>query len=77
MIPMRRTWYVKPRGTRWSVIRQDGIHAESLHDHKDDAIARGLELSQRHRGRLRVKGTGTDESSSSATFHPRALRSRS
>ncbi|MDX6565682.1 MAG: hypothetical protein QOE10_1344 [Gaiellales bacterium] len=56
MIPMRRTWFVKPRGTRWSVIRQDGLYADSLDDRKDDAIARGLELSKRHRGRLRVKG---------------------
>jgi hypothetical protein len=56
VIPMRRTWFVKPRGIRWSVIRQDGIYADRLHDSKDDAIARGLELSQRHRGRLRVKG---------------------
>jgi hypothetical protein len=24
MIPMRRTWYVTPRGVRWSVMRQDG-----------------------------------------------------
>jgi hypothetical protein len=39
VIPMRRTWYVKPRGIRWSVIRQDGIYADSLHDSKDDAIA--------------------------------------
>jgi hypothetical protein len=42
MIPMRRTWFVKPRGTRWSVIRQDGLYADSLDDRKDDAIARGL-----------------------------------
>jgi hypothetical protein len=41
---------------RPSVMRQDGLSADSLHDSKDDAIARGLELSQRHRGRLRVKG---------------------
>ncbi|HEV7567524.1 MAG TPA: DUF2188 domain-containing protein [Microbacteriaceae bacterium] len=55
MIPRRRTWYVKQRGTRWCVIRQDGLYADSLHEHKDEAIARGLELSQRYRGRLRVK----------------------
>jgi hypothetical protein len=56
VIPIRRTWYVEPRGARWSVIRQDALAADSLHDNKDDAIARGLELSQRHRGRLRVRG---------------------
>ena len=56
MIPMRRTWYVKQRGVRWSVIREDGIDADSLHDSKDDAIARALELTQQHRGQLRVQG---------------------
>jgi hypothetical protein len=56
MIPIRRTWYVEPRGARWSVTRENAPFADSLHDSKDDAIARGLELSQRHRGRLCVRG---------------------
>ena len=52
----RRTWYVKPRGRRWAVQRQDARFADSLHDTKDAAIARGVELGQRAEGRLRIKG---------------------
>jgi hypothetical protein len=55
-IPWRtRTWYVKPRGRRWSVQRQDAARAESLHDTREHAIARGIEIGQRAHGRLRVK----------------------
>jgi hypothetical protein len=43
----RRTWYVKPRGRRWAVQRQDSQMADNLHDTKDAAIARGIEISQR------------------------------
>jgi hypothetical protein len=55
-VPWRkRTWYVKPRGRRWAVQRQDASVAESLHDSKDDAIARGIEVGKRANGRVRVK----------------------
>jgi hypothetical protein len=50
-----RTWFVEPRGRRWSVRRQDAIYAESLHDDKQDAIARGIDLGRRAGGRCRVK----------------------
>jgi hypothetical protein len=53
---MRRTWYVKQRGSRWAVQRQGASHADSLHEDKEDAIARGLELGRRNHGRLRIKG---------------------
>jgi hypothetical protein len=52
----RRTWYVKPRGRRWAVQRQDAASADSLHDTREAAITRGVELGQRAQGRLRVKG---------------------
>ena len=51
----RRTWFVEPRGRRWSVRRQDAIHADSVHDSKEDAIARGIDLGRRAGGRCRVK----------------------
>jgi hypothetical protein len=51
----RRTWFVEPRGRRWSVRREDAMYADSLHDHKDDAIARGIDLGRRAGGRCRVK----------------------
>jgi hypothetical protein len=54
--PPRLTWYVKRRGPRWVVIRGDGLHAESLHDHREDAIARAAEICQRVGGTLRIKG---------------------
>jgi hypothetical protein len=57
MTPLyRRTWYVKPRGRRWALQRQDAQSADSLHDRKEDAIARGIEIVERNRGRLRIKG---------------------
>jgi hypothetical protein len=37
------------------VRRQDAIYAESLHDDKQDAIARGIDLGRRAGGRCRVK----------------------
>jgi hypothetical protein len=52
----KRTWYVKPRGRRWAVQRQDARTADSLHDSKEAAISRGIDLGQRARGCLRVKG---------------------
>jgi hypothetical protein len=51
----RRTWFVEPRGRRWSVRRQDAINADSVHDFKEDAIARGIDLGRRAKGRCRVK----------------------
>jgi hypothetical protein len=51
----RRTWLVKQRGQRWCVQRQDGTHADSLHERKEDAIARGADLGARAHGRLIVK----------------------
>jgi hypothetical protein len=50
-----RTWFVEARGRRWSVRREDALSADSLHDHKADAIARGIDLARRARGRCRVK----------------------
>ena len=56
MTPLhRRTWYVKSRGRRWVVQRQGAASADSLHDLKEDAIARGVDLAERNRGRLRIK----------------------
>jgi hypothetical protein len=56
-IPLRRrTWYVKARGRRWAVQRQDAGSADSVHDTKEAAIARGVELGQRAQGCLRIKG---------------------
>jgi hypothetical protein len=52
----KRTWYVEPRGRRWSVRREDARAADSLHDRKEDAIARAIELGRRAEGRCRVKG---------------------
>ena len=51
----KRTWFVEPRGRRWSVRRQDAICADSIHDLRDDAIARGIDLGRRARGVCRVK----------------------
>ena len=51
----RNTWIVKRRGRRWVVQRQDARAADSLHDHREDAVARGLEISRNAGGRLRVK----------------------
>jgi hypothetical protein len=50
-----RTWFVEPRGRRWSVRREDGLSADSLHDDKADAIARAIDLGRRAGGRCRVK----------------------
>jgi Uncharacterized protein conserved in bacteria (DUF2188) len=47
---------VKQRGRKWIVQRVDAFNADSLHDRKEDAIARGREIAERHRGRLRIKG---------------------
>ena len=56
VIPLyRRTWYVKSRGRRWVVIRQGAAAVDSVHDEKEAAITRGIDLAQRTRGRLRVK----------------------
>ena len=46
-IPLRRrTWYVRARGRRWAVQREDAMSADSLHDSRDAAIRRasGAEL---------------------------------
>jgi hypothetical protein len=51
----KRTWFVEPRGRRWSVRRADAIYADSVHDDKGDAIARGIDLGRRAGGRCRVK----------------------
>jgi hypothetical protein len=54
--PLRKsTWYVRPRGRRWAVLRQDAVCADSLHETKAAAIARGVELARRARGYVRIK----------------------
>jgi hypothetical protein len=55
MSTRRKTWFVTRRGRGWVVQRQDATAADSLHEHRDDAIARGIDLSRRARGTLRVK----------------------
>jgi hypothetical protein len=52
----QRTWYVLARGRRWAVRRERALTADSIHDRKEDAVARGLELATRASGRLRIKG---------------------
>jgi hypothetical protein len=51
----KRTWFVEPHGRRWKVRRQDAMRADSVHDRKDDAVARGIDLGRRAGGRCRVK----------------------
>jgi hypothetical protein len=52
----KRTWYVEPRGRRWCVRREDARLADSLHDRKQDAIDRAMDLGKRAEGRCRIKG---------------------
>jgi hypothetical protein len=53
----RMTWTVEPRDDgRWAVQRDGSKRADSVHDDKQAAVARGAELGRRHRGQLRVKG---------------------
>ena len=51
----RRTWYVRWHQRRWAVRRQDAGRAESLHDSKEAALARAIDLAERAGGRVRVK----------------------
>jgi hypothetical protein len=51
----RKTWLVKRRGRGWAVQRIDAVAASSMHDAREDAIARGIELTQRASGTLKVK----------------------
>ena len=46
---------MKARGRSWIVLREGATVADSVHDEKEAAIARGIDLAQRHHGRLRVK----------------------
>jgi hypothetical protein len=50
-----QTWYIKRRARGWCVQRQDATSADSLHDRQEDAVARGIEIARRARGRLRIK----------------------
>jgi hypothetical protein len=50
-----RTWHVRPRGRSWAVLRQDAVCADSLHEMKAAAIARGVDLARRARGYVRNK----------------------
>jgi hypothetical protein len=53
----RMVWSVEPRPDgRWAVQRDGSKRADSLHDGKQTAVTRGVELGKRHRGQLRVKG---------------------
>jgi hypothetical protein len=50
-------WTVEPRADgRWAVQRDGSNRADSLHDGKQTAVSRGVELGRRHRGQLRIKG---------------------
>jgi hypothetical protein len=53
----RMVWSVEPRPNgRWAVQRDGTRRADSLHDGKQAAIRRGIELGRRNCGQLRVKG---------------------
>ena len=48
---------VEPRNNgRWAVQTDGTMRADSLHDRKSDAIARGRELAENKRTELVVKG---------------------
>jgi hypothetical protein len=53
----RQVWSVEPRPDGgWAVQRDGTKRADSLHDGKDAAVARGSDLGRRNNGQLRVKG---------------------
>jgi len=53
----RFVWSVEPRPDGgWAVQRDGTKRADSLHQRKDDAVARGVDLGTRNRGQLRIKG---------------------
>ena len=48
---------VEPRSDgRWAVQTDGTMRADSLHDRKSDAVARGRELAQNKRTELVIKG---------------------
>jgi len=53
----RMVWSIEPRADgRWAVQRDGSKRASSLHDGKQAAVSRGVELGTRYRGQLRIKG---------------------
>jgi hypothetical protein len=55
-MPDREVWDVEPRTEGWAVQREGTDRADSLHDTKDDAMDRGVELAKAANGQLRIKG---------------------
>jgi hypothetical protein len=52
----REVWDVEPREGGWAVQREETDRADSLHDDKDDAMDRGVDVAKAAKGQLRVKG---------------------
>ena len=50
-----RVWFVKRRGPGWAVQRKDATVADSVHDAREPAIARGIDIARRAHGQLLVK----------------------
>jgi hypothetical protein len=72
----RASWTVEPRrnGT-WVVQRHGALRADSIHDTKSAAVARGVALCRRDRGVLLVKNlAGAIEDAGSYGNVPRRFR---
>jgi hypothetical protein len=55
-MPDREVWDVEPRDEGWAVQREATSQADSLHETKNDAMSRGVELAKAASGQLRIKG---------------------
>jgi Uncharacterized protein conserved in bacteria (DUF2188) len=54
---MRKVWDVEPQADgRWAVRREGSKRADSIHDAKEAAVERSIELGRRHGGHVRIKG---------------------
>jgi hypothetical protein len=57
IMSQRKVWTVEPRDDgRWAVQREGAIRADTLHETKQSAVDRGVDLGTRARGQVRIKG---------------------
>ena len=55
-MPAREVWDVEPRDDGWAGQREGTDRADSVHQAKEPAITRGVELAKAGNGQLRIKG---------------------
>ena len=56
-MPKRKVWDIEPRGRQgWAVQREGASRADSLHETRDAAMSRAVELAKGAGGQLRIKG---------------------